>query len=222
MIGCVRSGALVTPCHAQVVTRRPYPRRARETKLMYDFTSGHSDPDTRSNQRRHAMFFDFVGDLFIQLTQFVLGLDSWLQVLSLMLIGAIPFIESYLGSFLGTIVGISPFLAVPAAVIGNIVCTFVLIALASRVRTAATRGRERTGDEQMTKRRKKVVTYLERFGVPGVALLGPLVVASQITAPTLIAVGARKSSVYLWTGISIALWGILFGFFAELVVTWVM
>ncbi|WP_293699744.1 hypothetical protein [uncultured Agrococcus sp.] len=167
------------------------------------------------------MFFDFVGDLFIQLTQFVMGLDSWLQVAALLLVGAIPFIESYLGSFLGTIVGIDPFLAVPAAVIGNIVCTFVLIAVASGVRQAARRGRERP-ERELTPRRQKVVKYLERFGVPGVALLGPFVIASQITAPTLIAVGAKKSAVYLWTGISIAAWGILFGFFGELVVMWMM
>lgn len=160
------------------------------------------------------MLFDFVGDLFLTLAQFVAGLDSWQQILGLMLVGAIPFIESYLGSFLGTVIGINPFLAVPAAVIGNIICTFILIAIASRVRGAATRGRE--AQPEMSKRRKKVVANLERFGVPGVALLGPLVVASQITAPTLIAVGAKKSSVYLWTAISIAAWGILFGFFGEL------
>ncbi|HIY65108.1 MAG TPA: hypothetical protein H9830_02385 [Candidatus Agrococcus pullicola] len=165
------------------------------------------------------MLFDFVGDLFIQLAQFVTGLDLWLQMLSLMAIGAIPFIESYLGSFLGTIVGVNPFIAVAAAVLGNIVCTFVLIALASRVREAATRGRERPAEKELTGRRKKVVTYLERFGVPGVTLLGPLVVASQITAPTLVAVGAKKSNVYLWTAISIALWGILFGFFGELLIS---
>lgn len=160
------------------------------------------------------MIFDFVGDLFLNLVQFVSGLDSWMQVLGIMLVGAIPFIESYLGSFLGTIVGVDPFLAVPAAVIGNIVCTFILIAITSRVRAAATSGRE--AKSELSPRRKKVVSYLERFGVPGVALLGPLVIASQITAPTLIAVGAKKSSVYLWTAISIALWGILFGFFGHL------
>ena len=52
--------------------------------------------------------------------------------------------------------------------------------------------------------------------MPGVALLGPFVVASQITAPTLVALGAARSRVYLWMGISIIAWGLLFGVFGSL------
>ena len=159
------------------------------------------------------MIFDFIADLFLTLTQFVLGLDSWQQMASLVLVGAIPFIESYLGSFLGVVVGIDPFFAVPAAVLGNLLCTFLLIATTSRVRMAATRNSRREEAPQPSGRKQKVAKYLDRFGVPGVALLGPLVVASQITAPTLIALGATKRSVYLWIGISIIAWGVAFGFF---------
>ena len=44
-------------------------------------------------------------DFFTQLTSFVSGLYPWQQVLALVPAGAIPFVESYLGSFLGTLVG---------------------------------------------------------------------------------------------------------------------
>ena len=168
---------------------------------------------TANPQEVPLMIFDFITDLFVWLTQFVLGLDSWQQVAALVLVGAIPFIESYLGSFLGVLVGVDPIVAVPAAVLGNLLCTFVLVATANRVRTAATRGSSTESTAQPSARRRKVATYLERFGVPGVALLGPIVVASQITAPTLIALGATKRSVYLWMGVSILLWGVGFGFF---------
>lgn len=161
------------------------------------------------------MTFDFITDLFGQLTQFALGLDSWQQVAALVLAGAIPFIESYLGSFLGVLVGVQPMIAVPAAVLGNLLCTFVLIATTSRVRAAAIRSRSPESAAQPTGRRQKVAKYLDRFGVPGVALLGPIVVASQITAPTLIALGATRRSVYLWMGLSIILWGVAFGFFGN-------
>lgn len=46
------------------------------------------------------MIFAFITDLFLTLTQFVLGLDSWQQVASLVLVGAIPFIN-YLSSAAG-------------------------------------------------------------------------------------------------------------------------
>lgn len=160
-------------------------------------------------------------DFFVELTQFVAGLEPWQQIGALILIGAIPFIESYLGSFLGVLVTVDPFLAVPAAVIGNLLCTFLLIAATSRVRTAATRNSRSDVDRQPSARRQKVAKYLDRVGVPGVSLLGPLVLASQITAPTVIALGASKRNVYFWMGVSIIAWGIVFGFFGSAVVTWI-
>lgn len=168
------------------------------------------------------MLFDFITDLFIQLTQFVAGLELWQQAGALILIGAIPFIESYLGSFLGVLVGVNPWLAVPAAVLGNVLCTFMLIATTSRARTAVTRNRQPGVAPKKSKLRDTVAKYFNRFGVPGTTLLGPLVVASQITAPTLVALGTKKRNVYLWTAISIIAWGILFGFFSNAVVTWAL
>jgi hypothetical protein len=160
-----------------------------------------------------------IQDLPIQLHDLVSGLEPWQQVLALVPAGAIPFIESYLGAFLGTTLGIHPALAIPAAVLGNLVATFVLIALAGRTRDAVTRGlgKRTTPEEKKPSRfRAKIAAALEKYGVPGVSMLGPFVVASQITAPTLVALGAARSRVYLWMGISIIAWGVLFGAFGSL------
>jgi hypothetical protein len=149
---------------------------------------------------------------FVSVVEWVAGLEPWQQVGALLLVGAIPFIESYWGSLVGVVLGINPFLAVPAVIIGNILCTFLLIAIAGRVRTAATRNRQGESAEQPSKRRQKVARYLQRFGVPGVCLLGPIVLASQILGPALVGLGANRRSVYIWTGISITVWGVLTGF----------
>lgn len=171
---------------------------------------------------------DLISDLFTRLHEFAAGADTWQQVLALVLAGAIPFIESYLGSFLGVAAGVPPALAVAAAVAGNIICTFALVAGASRVRSLAIRNRvtapasgiDEAPSPERSRARTKVATYADRFGVPGVCLLGPIVVASQITAPALIAIGASRRSVYLFQAISILAWGILFGFFGEAAMRW--
>ena len=169
-------------------------------------------------------------DVFAQLTSFVSGLEPWQQILALLPAGAIPFIESYLGSFLGTVVGIHPLIAVPAAVLGNLFATFAVTALAGGARDAVTRSRVPSAGPDGTgigpadgpaaaqsagsgRFRSKVASALDKYGVPGVCLLGPLVVASQITAPTLVALGATKVRIYLWMGVSIIAWGVLFGVF---------
>lgn len=159
-------------------------------------------------------------DLLAQLHTLVSGLEPWQQVLALVPAGAIPFIESYLGSFLGASLGIHPALAVPAAVAGNLLATFTAIALSGRARDAVTDGRSRRRGEQRVARpsrfRAKVAVAVDKYGVPGVALLGPFVVASQLSGPALVALGAARSRVYLWMGISITLWGVVFGAFGGL------
>lgn len=157
-----------------------------------------------------------IQDLFVQLTDLVSGLEPWQQVLALVPAGAIPFIESYLGSFLGTVVGIHPALAIPAAVIGNLLATFLVTMLAGRARDAVVAGRSETSAAEPSRLRRKIATNLDRFGVPGVCLLGPLVVASQITAPTLVALGASRRGVHVWMTVSIVAWGLLFGLFGGL------
>ena len=160
-------------------------------------------------------------DLLVQLHDLVSGLEPWQQVLALVPAGAVPFIESYLGSFLGTTLGIHPALAIPAAVLGNLVATFVVIALAGRTRDAIAQGRRKHGGRSVeepspSRFRAKVAAAMEKYGVPGVCLLGPFVVASQISGPALIALGAARGRVYLWMGVSIVLWGIAFGAFGGL------
>lgn len=162
-------------------------------------------------------------DLLAQLHALVSDLEPWQQVLALVPAGAIPFIESYLGSFLGSSLGIHPAIAIPAAVAGNLLATFAAIALSGRARDAVTAGRSRRtgtgateGDAQPSRFRQKVATALEKYGVPGVCLLGPFVVASQLSGPALVALGAARGKVYLWMGISIIAWGIAFGIFGSL------
>lgn len=160
-------------------------------------------------------------DLLAQLHALVSDLEPWQQVLALVPFGAIPFIESYLGSFLGASLGIHPAIAIPAAVAGNLIATFLAIALSGRARDAVTGGRSRRKsgaerDAKPSRFRAKVATALDKYGVPGVSLLGPFVVASQLSGPALVALGAARGKVYLWMGISIIVWGIAFGVFGSL------
>ncbi|ACU84216.1 hypothetical protein Bfae_03400 [Brachybacterium faecium DSM 4810] len=160
-------------------------------------------------------------DLLVSLHSLVSGLEPWQQLLALVPAGAIPFIESYLGSFLGTSLGIPPLLAIPAAVVGNLLSTFAVVALSGRAREAATARRGRRTEtvgaaRQPSRFRQKVAAALAKYGVPGVCLLGPLVVASQLSGPALVALGAARRTVYLWMGISIIAWGVLFGAFGSL------
>ncbi|MGI6878966.1 hypothetical protein [Microbacterium sp. gxy059] len=142
------------------------------------------------------------------LQTFTESLPVALQWLGVMLLGAIPFIESYLGSFVGIVAGVHPVIAIAAAVIGNIVSMTVFVLSAHGVRVAATRNRE---EKPLSPRREKLKARFDRYGVAGVSLLGQLVLPSQITSAIIVGFGASKNKVIFWQIISIILWGTVFG-----------
>ena len=147
-----------------------------------------------------------------------------LQWLAIMLVGAIPFVEGYGGSVLGVAIGVPVPIAILAAVVGNVLTVAATVSIASSIRERATArsaaqsegtadGSTRDADEARTSGRGKqrIRRLFDRYGVPGVSLLGQWALPSQITAPTLVGFGASRGSVLVWQTIGIVLWGIVFG-----------
>lgn len=146
------------------------------------------------------------------------------QPLIIALAGAIPFIEGEGAATIGILGGIHPVVAVIAAIVGNFACVAVLVLLSSGARSAVvTRHRARksvvvgaggggsvdaapvpaaTG----SKRNEKFQRAFERYGVPGVSLLGPLLLPTQFTATMLAAAGVAKARVLVWQAVAIIGW----------------
>ncbi|WP_308292314.1 small multidrug efflux protein [Promicromonospora umidemergens] len=150
------------------------------------------------------------------------------QPLVIALAGAVPFVEGELATTVGVLGGLNPIVAGIAAAGGNFLCVFLIVTLSSRVRTAtlARRARreavrvpvnptERGSDapeepptkvKPDSKGKERFRRYLDRYGVPGASLLGPLAMPTQFTAALLVAGGVSKPRVLLWQGIAIILW----------------
>jgi hypothetical protein len=60
-------------------------------------------------------------------------------------------------------------------------------------------------------RRAKFQRALDRYGVPGVSLLGPLLLPTQFTSTMLAAAGVSVRRVLFWQGLAIAAWTTLLG-----------
>ncbi|QDQ96765.1 small multidrug efflux protein [Tomitella fengzijianii] len=139
-----------------------------------------------------------------------------------MLAGAIPFIEGEVGTTIGVIGGINPFVAGLAAALGNFLSVLVVVAVGSRARTAVVGGRTgpmrapAPGDAEPgfgdagrageSKGRRRFRKWLARFGVPGASLLGPLAIPTQFTSAMLVASGTPPARVLRWQAVAIALW----------------
>ncbi|MDF2508663.1 MAG: small multidrug efflux protein [Microbacterium sp.] len=146
------------------------------------------------------------------------------QPLIVALAGAIPFIEGEGAVSIGIIGGIPPVVAAIAAMVGNFLCVAVLVLASSGARQAVVnRSRAKavalagggtsegaavdTADTgHSTPRREKFQRAFERYGVPGVSLLGPLLLPTQFTATMLAASGVGKARILFWQALAIIGW----------------
>jgi hypothetical protein len=151
------------------------------------------------------------------------------QPLIVAMAGAIPFVEGEGGVAIGIVGGIHPVVAAIAAMAGNFLVVAVLVLLSSGARdVVVTRHREkvlardgapalagstlevppgaRTDDSRSAARRAKFQRSYERYGVPGVSLLGPLLLPTHFTATMLAASGVGKSRILIWQAVAIIAW----------------
>ncbi|MDR5698550.1 small multidrug efflux protein [Agromyces aerolatus] len=151
--------------------------------------------------------------------------------------GAIPFIEGEGAVSIGILGGITPVVAAIAAMIGNFACVAVLVLISAGARQAVvTRHHERVQARAMagggeggaagaggagaggadlseipeSPRKAKFQRALVKYGVPGVSLLGPLLLPTQFTATMLAAAGVGKARILIWQGVAIFLWTTVF------------
>lgn len=152
------------------------------------------------------------------------------QPLIVALAGAIPFIEGEGAASIGIIGGIHPVVAAVSAMVGNFLCVAVLVLASSGARSAIV-NRSRVAEpatvvggsaleapgrseamaavsepERKAARREKFQRAFERYGVPGVSLLGPLLLPTQFTATMLAAAGVGKVRVLFWQAVAIVGW----------------
>jgi membrane protein DedA with SNARE-associated domain len=116
-----------------------------------------------------------------------------------------PWLEVLLVVPAGVLGGLPVVPTVVVATVGN-VATLVPVVLAGDrlrerfVRRARHRGREPSGRGGRARR------LLERYGVPGLAALGPLLTGAHLAAAVAMAAGANRRRALVWFASGVAVW----------------
>ncbi|SDR96435.1 small multi-drug export protein [Microterricola viridarii] len=150
------------------------------------------------------------------LQDFTSSFPALLQWVGVMLVAAIPFVDSYFGSVIGVLAGLNPVVAIAAAIVGNVLAMLIFVFAAHRVRTGVVNSK---APRQDSARSRKVRAWFDKYGVAGVSLVGPVVLPSQFTSAAMVSFGASKNSVILWQIIAITIWGVVFGTLATVGIT---
>ena len=153
-----------------------------------------------------------IDDLIVRFQELVSVVPVVVQPLIIAAAAAIPFIEGEMSSIIGVIGGVNPVVAAIAAMAGNFLCVVGVVLVTARARSAVLVRVGGGGDEPaapprpQSKGRQRFARLLDRFGVPGASLLGPLALPTQLTSATLVASGVGVSRVLAWQAAAIVLW----------------
>lgn len=151
---------------------------------------------------------------FIETLQdFVLGLPEAIQFLGVALAAMVPFVENYGAVVIGTVAGIPIWATVVMAIIGNVAVIALITLISGSTRDVVLARKQPAGEWQPNGngKRKRIRELFDRYGIPGVTLLGMLLVPTHVIAVTLVSFGCSRTAVIVWHAIAITIYAAVTG-----------
>ena len=127
------------------------------------------------------------------------------QFVMIFIIGFIPFLEAHVAVPVGVLLKLPIISTALLGIMANIISVMLVILFTTLIKTKLTKNHNKS---TLNGRLQKAQIYFNRYGVPGLSLMGPIVGANHISAFVSVAAGASKERVIVWQIISIILWGI--------------
>ncbi|HSP22794.1 MAG TPA: small multi-drug export protein [Planococcus sp. (in: firmicutes)] len=123
---------------------------------------------------------------------------------------AIPWMEIALVIPLGVVWGLSPFWVMVLAFVGNLLTVLALIVGFDKFKGWHQKRQEEKG-KAPSKKSERAKSIMNKYGLPGLALLGPILIGTHIAAFVGMTLGATKRNTTIWLTVSIGLWTLIFG-----------
>ncbi|QGH33782.1 DNA-binding protein [Gracilibacillus salitolerans] len=129
-----------------------------------------------------------------------------LEYVLIFLGAALPWFEIALVIPLGIVTGLNPLLVILVAFIGNMATILALIFGYDKFKLWLAKRQEK-----QNKREDRARNLLNKYGLPGMVLLGPILIGSHIAAFIGMTLGATKQATLVWSTFSIGAWSLAFG-----------
>ncbi len=126
--------------------------------------------------------------------------------LAVFLAAATPWLEVLFVVPAGLLAGLGPVPTVLIAAAGNIVTLIPVVLLGERLRGRLDRRRERHN-----RGAGRAARVMERYGLPGLAMLGPLLTGAHLAALVATGSGARPRQTLAWMAAGVAVWSVAAG-----------
>jgi len=137
-----------------------------------------------------------------------MNIENW-GLIGVFVAGAIPWLEAIAVVPSGIVIGLNPAATVLAAVIGNAITIFMFAYLSSEIRARIIRRRIARGKEGDSPKFDKAVRAFDKYGIYGMAFLGPIIIGTQFAAAASVAAGVKPLRASALITASMALWAVL-------------
>ncbi len=122
-------------------------------------------------------------------------------------LAAIPLLEILVVIPIGIAIGLDPVAVAIAAFAGNVLPIYGICLAYDRLQSWLEG--DSTADTEPAGRRKRATQLWNRYGLPGLALLSPVVTGVHLAAVFALGLGARTRNTLLWMTASIGLWTVI-------------
>ncbi len=126
-------------------------------------------------------------------------------------LAATPFFEVVGVIPIGVAAGLSSIPVTLISCLGNLLTIWLLIVLIDRIKQWMQKRKEKQGKESSGKRQQRAAKIWQRYGLPGLALIFPILIGSHLGAILAMGFGAGKKQVTIWMTASIVVWAIAAG-----------
>ena len=134
-----------------------------------------------------------------------MNIEEW-GLIGIFIAGAIPWMEAIAVVPSGIILGLDPIATVIAAAIGNAITIFVFAYLGSTIRAKIIERRVAKGKSAESPKFEKALRAFDRYGIYGMAFLGPIIIGTQFAAAASVAAGVKPLRVSILITASMILW----------------
>lgn len=129
----------------------------------------------------------------------------WGYVLVFVL-AALPFFEVIGVVPFAILSGLHPVTTALIGFIGNFLTVLLLIVFVDRFKAWWFKRKEEKGDEKKEKKQLQARKIWERYGLPGLALIGPFIIGSHLAALMCMSFGTKRKQVAVWMTVSLMMW----------------
>lgn len=136
-----------------------------------------------------------MGNLWEYIVVFLLAATPWFEIAAV-----IP---------LGIVRGLQPIIVVILSFIGNLSTIILVVYLFEKIKDFIVRKKGIV--KENTKRQERAKRIWNKYGLPGLAILGPVLIGTHIAAFIGMSLGATKRWTLLWMTISLVIWSVVFG-----------